>query len=91
MIRIGIALAVFAALISGCNAQGGIRRRAWDPYAPIGTTNPDGSYTGATGAGTFDRFVQNKSQCPDYEADTPTWSASGAYLGRTCQFSASGD
>lgn len=63
---------------------------ARNPHAPTGATNPDGSYTQSTGAGTFDRFVQNKSQCTDHEADTPTSSASGGYLGRTCQFSASG-
>ncbi len=90
MIRMGIALGAFAASTSGCNAQGGRQGRAWDPYAPIGTVNPDGSYTRATGPGTFDRFVQSSSQCDDYEAAMPTWSASGAYLGRTCRFNASG-
>ena len=88
MMRIGIALAAFAALTASCNAQrgGGV----WNAYAPIGTVNPDGSYTRSTGPGTFDRFVQGKSQCDDYEDALPSWSASGAYLGRTCQFSASG-
>ena len=88
MMRIGIAPVAFVALTVVCNAQGGAG--AWNAYGPIGTVNPDGSYTRWTGPERFDRFVQSKTQCDDYEDALPSWSASGAYLGRTCQFNASG-
>ncbi|HEY1943439.1 MAG TPA: hypothetical protein VGH40_15100 [Roseiarcus sp.] len=86
--RILFAAALFAALCV-CSAAGGAPLR-WNPYAPIGTVNPDGSVTKATGPGTFDRFVQGKSQCLDFETDMPTWSAAGVYLGRACRFQPSG-
>ena len=85
--RILYAAALFAALCV-CHAEGTPAR--WNLYAPIGTVNPDGSVTKATGPGTFERFVQGKSQCLDDETDAPTWSAAGVYLGRACRFQPSG-
>ncbi|MBV8473112.1 MAG: hypothetical protein JO234_06805 [Hyphomicrobiales bacterium] len=89
MTHIVFAAALVAALSAGLPANGAPAR--WNSYAPIGTVNPDGSVVLATGPGTFARFVQGKSQCRDDETDMPTWSDSGVYLGRSCQFHPSGN
>ncbi len=72
MTRILFAAVLLAAFAAGLPAAGASSR--WNPYAPIGSVNPDGSIVQATGPRTVARFVQGKSQCLDYETDMPTWS-----------------
>jgi hypothetical protein len=88
--RIGMALAAYTALTSGSMAETISRQRAAQPEPAIVRMNSDGSVIKSTGQGLYERFVQNQGQCHAPDAETPTWSSSGAFLGYVCRFSPSG-
>jgi hypothetical protein len=85
-----LVLAAYAALTSGSMAQATFHGRVGQPDSTIVMVNPDGSVIRSTGQGVYDRFVQNQGQCHAPDSESPTWSASGAFLGYVCQFSPSG-
>lgn len=64
------------------------------PYAPTALAQSaaranekgaNGAVVAPTGPGTYERFVRNQSECARYEEATPSWSASGQFLGLVCR------
>ena len=45
----------------------------------------NGWVVASTGPGTYERFVRDQGQCAGHEEATPTWRASGEYLGLVCR------
>ena len=84
----------FAYNLSTANSSTG-SHSTYNALAPeysgaVGSFSGDGSITKAPGRGNTDRLIKDRIECAHPDAETPTWSASGVYLGYTCQFSPGG-
>ena len=72
-----------AALLALCLVGFAGGRSAYPAVPAAGGPTPESAIL-STGPGTYDRFVRSQAECGRDEVEIPTWSASGAFLGRTC-------